>query len=114
ISSIDMKMTSGSRRMITPTTPIVKITADTARYQDSETMITGSPRPTQRRFASGCGFYDGLRLAEPSFRPTTRQEHHADHRGQQQGRRDLARKQIGGEPPGRRGSHAATRPRRTG
>src|SRR5262249_47873944 len=49
MSSMDMKMMSGSRRTITPTAPMVKSTADSPTYQDSGTM---SRQPSRRRATS--------------------------------------------------------------
>src|SRR5207302_9075744 len=87
ISSIDMKITSGSRRTITPTTPMENSTAESARYHDSGGMITGSA------------------LAPPG------QQEHADHGGQQQHRRHLEGKQIIGEQEAGDRLHAVRRGR---
>src|SRR2546423_1054208 len=40
-----MKITRGSRRTITPTTPMENSTAESARYHDSGGMLTGSALP---------------------------------------------------------------------
>src|SRR5262245_21877322 len=40
ISSMDMKMTSGSRRINTPSTPMLKSTAESATYQDAGTIYS--------------------------------------------------------------------------
>src|SRR5215475_8011378 len=83
-----MKMMSGSRRTITPTTPMEKSTADNPRYQDSGTKL-------------------------PSALSPPRQQQDTNHRGQEQHRRYLERKEIVGEQQAGDGLHTVgRRPRR--
>src|SRR5712692_10050345 len=82
ISSMDMKMTSGLRRISTPSTPMLNSTADSATYQDSGTILLALHLPL-------------------------RQRHHADDGHEQEHGGDLEREEVVGEqePPQR--LHAA-------
>src|SRR5687768_18460676 len=102
-----MKITSGSRRMTTPTTPIENSTADSAVYhvsgiiREARLGRRGAAEPFHRSPRPAAG----LRLAR---RPTgvlrlalrkspARQHEDADHRGQEQHGRELEREQVIGE-----------------
>src|SRR5205085_9505293 len=85
INSIDMKITSGSRRTMTPTTPMANSTADSPTYQE-------------------CG-------ANRSALVPTGQQHDADHGGEQEHRGHLERKQVIREQQPRDRVHAVRRGR---
>src|SRR5215469_7954315 len=84
MSSMDMKMMSGSRRMITPSTPRLNSTADSATYQEIGAMSLAA------RLALG-------------------QRHHSDDGHQEQQGGHLEREQVVREQELPEGGHAARR-----
>src|SRR5262249_29043851 len=104
INSMDMKITSGSRRISTPSTPMLKSTADSATYQNGGIIAPPLGARQSRNTADA--------RALLASHPALRERHDSHDRHQQQDGGDLEREQVVGEQESAHGLDTARNCRR--